>query len=492
MPYLTEAAEIIATITKFATAKIIWADTEVANWGSPNPRLSLIQILADPTDINGDCAYVLDVLDKPELVTVFVNKIMVNPHIEKVFHFAKFDLNYLGGKKQAKNVTCTFQLVNKLTKKKLRNPLKISNKKLKTLAVELCQFSNVDAQEQTSDWGQRPLTEKQLKYAKMDTVYLAHVHRRLLELAARRKVEKFQHIPFRVNDLRVALECPRLFYFGYRFGRETMFLPFDQSADLGSAFNDLSEQFVHIAQQKPQFYALFEPSSEQLKLEQVAAQMEELFYNFAFLPYFQTAMQTNPDGTEALSQLWQELTELIQYWARLLLSNRRYCSAQEVIRKTFIVQESGFEYHFPLIDGAKELLTLTKRLDKLAYDFENRRLCVVEYKTYELPDKSAQLAQVALYSYILRENFGLPIDGAVYTTVPEWQELTFSRHQLEETQHQLIPQKLQQMRQWAGWEHSQPDPPPPTSQVEILCDICPQQQKCQTFFIVGVEEGSRE
>ncbi|NEO98593.1 MAG: hypothetical protein F6K58_07920 [Symploca sp. SIO2E9] len=490
MPYLTEAAKILATITKFATAKIIWADTEVADWDSPNPRLSLIQLLAEPTDINGDCAYVLDVLDKPELVTIFVNQIMANPNIEKVFHYAKCDLHYLGGKKQAKNVTCTFNLVKKLTQKKRCNPLKVSNKKLKTLAVELCQFSNVDAQEQTSDWGQRPLTEKQLKYAKMDTVYLAHVHRRLLELAAQRKVEKFQHIPFSVTHVRVALECPRLFYFGYRFRRKTMFVPSGKSVYLGSAFNDLSEQFVHIAQQEPQFCALFEPHPEQLQVEQIAAKMQELFYQFAFFPYLQTFMEKNPGRAEAVSQLWQELSKLIQRWAGLLLGNRRYCSSQEVIRKTFIIHEPGVEYNFSLANGTQQLLT--RRLDSLAYDFENRRLYLVEYQTYKLPDKSAQLAQVALYSYMLREQLTLSINSVVCTIVPEWQELTFSQHQLAHTLHQLIPQTLQQMRQWAGWEHSQPNPPPPTSQAELLCDICPQRHKCQTFFVVGVKEGSRE
>ncbi|NET07242.1 MAG: hypothetical protein F6K16_21590 [Symploca sp. SIO2B6] len=490
MPYLTEAAKILATITKFASAKIIWADTEVAGWDSPKPRLSLIQILSEPTDINGDCAYILDVLDQPELVTAFVKQIMANPNIEKVFHYAKCDLHYLGGKKQAKNVTCTFNLVKKLTQKKRRNPLKVSNKKLKTLAVELCQFSSVDAEEQTSDWGQRPLTEKQLHYAKMDTVYLAHVHRRLLELTALRKVEKFQHIPFRVTHVRVALECPRLFYFGYRFRKKTMFLQSNQSADISSAFNDLSEQFINIAQQESQFSTLFELPFEQLQEEQVTAQIQELFYKFAFFPYWQTAIQTNPDQVQELSQLWQELTVLIQHWTKLLLSNRRYCSAQEVISKTFIVHEPGVEYNFPLANGKQELLT--RRWDNLVYDFKNRSLHVVEYKTYELPDKSAQLAQLALYSYILREKLGLAVDWAVYTMVPQWQELTFSGHQLEQTLHQLIPEKFQQMRQWVGWEHSQPNPPPLTSHTEILCDICPQRQKCQTFFVVEVEKGMRK
>lgn len=180
MSYITEASQIIAIINKFTSAKILFADTEVADWNTAYPRLSLIQVLADTDNLNADRAYILDVLDKPDLVAYFVNQIMINSEIEKVFHNASYDLRYLGGSK-AKNVTCTLKIAKKIT----RDRLSVSNLKLKTLAAELCQFTNVDTEEQASDWGRRPLTKKQLKYAKYDTVYLAHVHQRLLKVANR-------------------------------------------------------------------------------------------------------------------------------------------------------------------------------------------------------------------------------------------------------------------------------------------------------------------
>ncbi|MBF2078587.1 MAG: PD-(D/E)XK nuclease family protein, partial [Synechococcales cyanobacterium T60_A2020_003] len=115
------------------------------------------------------------------------------------------------------------------------------------------------------------------------------------------------------------------------------------------------------------------------------------------------------------------------------------------------------------------------------YDFEQHRLCVVEYKTYQPVDQSAQLAQVALYSYMLKEHIGVPINSAVYSVLPDLRELTFTWDELKNTVHQMIPHKLLQMRQWVNWQQGQPDPPPPTSQ-SYLCEICPQQTKCQTFF----------
>jgi S-DNA-T family DNA segregation ATPase FtsK/SpoIIIE len=107
----------------------------------------------------------------------------------------------------------------------------------------------------------------------------------------------------------------------------------------------------------------------------------------------------------------------------------------------------------------------------------------VDYKTYEPVDPSAQLAQVALYSYMLEKEKGLLVDSEVYCVLPEFKEYHYSWEQLEETVHQLIPHKLQQMRQWLSWKSPLPNPPTPTTQPR-LCEICPQQEKCQTFFEV--------
>ncbi|MEG4204158.1 ribonuclease D [Microcoleus sp. Pol7_A1] len=178
MPYLTAANDIKALIAKFAQAKILWVDTEIADYKS-NPRLSLIQVLADSTDSTGDATFLLDVLDKPELAKDFINQIMVNPNIEKVLHNASYDIRFLGND-DAQNVTCTLKMARKIPAYILPLP----NRQLKTLIETLCGITYVDKTEQSGDWAKRPLTQKQLEYAKMDAVYLAGVHRRLLEILA--------------------------------------------------------------------------------------------------------------------------------------------------------------------------------------------------------------------------------------------------------------------------------------------------------------------
>ena len=485
MFYLTKAKDIQAAITKFATAEIIWADTEVADWQTPNPRLSLIQLLANPNDLTGDFAYILDVLDQPELVENFIDLIMANPTIEKVFHNAGYDLKYLG-KTQAKNVTCTWKIAQKLSLEYLQVP----NRKLKTLAAGLCQFSDINKQEQTSDWGQRPLTQNQLDYAKMDTVYLASVHRRLLELTNQNHLIINSNISmpptkkssFSVTKVRVAFECPRLFYLGHRFGGQMMFLPPNNSHKIGSQFHALADRCAFLAKQDPRFSALFEPKPDQLKVEEIAAEMQQLFYELAFFPHLQATIKTAPEKAPGLLLMWQGLTGLIHRWAELLTTNRHHCHAQEVIAKTLLDLSPSIKHYFQLPNGKQQLVQ--GRFDSLVYEFEHHRLCVLEYKTYQSPDKSGQLAQVALYCYMLREKIGVPINSAVYSVLPDWHELTFTWNELENTVNQLIPHKLQQMQEWIAWEPSQLNPPPPTTQPDLLCPICPQQKKCQSFFEV--------
>ncbi|GBE90830.1 ribonuclease D [Nostoc cycadae] len=177
MPYLTTANKIYQIIAEYTKAKTIWIDTEVADYNSRKPRLSLIQVLDDPEDMSGERVFLLDVLDQPDLVANFIEQIMVNPDIEKVFHNASYDVKFLGNKK-AENITCTLELAKKIPYYLLPVP----NYQLKTLATVLCNFHYIDKQAQTSDWRQRPLTEEQIDYAYLDCIYLAQVHKRLLEL----------------------------------------------------------------------------------------------------------------------------------------------------------------------------------------------------------------------------------------------------------------------------------------------------------------------
>ncbi|MDJ0648050.1 MAG: DNA translocase FtsK [Xenococcaceae cyanobacterium MO_188.B19] len=472
--YLKTAKEILDLISYIEACKTLWLDTEIADWNTKYPRLSLIQVLADPQDITGESSYILDVLDKPEIVSEFIIRIMVNPNIQKVFHNASFDLKYLG-KERAKNVTCTYKIAKKITKQVLGT----SNLKLKTLAVELCNFPQAEIEkEQGSDWGKRPLSIQQIKYAKMDTVYLARVHHYLLEFKPDMSLPKPNS--FSVTNVKVAFECPRLFYLSKYFGGKTLFIPTSGSLGIGNTFHKLANEFVTTVKKEPQFKDLFVPPVEELKAKEIAYQMQNIFYRLVFFPnYLQPTIQTKPDLAPALSQVWQGLRNLIQKWTELLIINRAYCNANELLTKTFVSTESQLEHDFSLPNNIKQ--PIVGRLDCLVYDYSKNRPCVVELKTYAPVDPSAQLAQVALYSYMIQQTKKVPVDSAVYCVLPEFKEYHYAWSELETNLHQIIPLKLQQMQQWLQWKAPQPDTPPKTSNLD-LCNICPQQEKCQSFF----------
>lgn len=490
MKYLLDAAEIREQIAKFSLAKTLWLDTEIANWNTYNPRVSIIQILAESKSFTNEDVYILDVLNKDDLVTNFVNKIMANPQIEKVFHNASFDLKYLGGN-QAKNITCTLKLARKINRKVLQ----VSNLQLKTLAKELCHFYNVDKEEQASDWGQRPLTQKQLNYAAMDTVYLAAVHRCLLDIYnpnsiinivdmvsddSKQSKEKLENTSLTATKVRIAFECPRLFYLKQFFGVNTLFLPPDNHVGIGNVFHQLADEFINFATNEARIVQLFQSAVNQLQVEQITSSMQQLFYEVKFYSYLQQAVKKDASQAQPLLQVWQGLQGLIKRFAEILVVNRRYCSAEKLISNTFISEARKLEHYFDLPDGSKQ--KVVGEFDCLVFNFELKRLCVVEFKTYQPVDPSAQLAQVALYSYMLWQKKKVPVDSAVYCVLPEFKEYKYSWEELENTVHRLIPYKLQQMRQWLTWEPPHPNPPPPTTQPH-LCEICPQKQKCQTYFV---------
>jgi S-DNA-T family DNA segregation ATPase FtsK/SpoIIIE len=490
MHYLTEASEIYQQISQLSLSKTLWIDTEIADWYTDKPKLALIQVLADYTDLTGESAYIFDVLGKPDLAVYFINQIMVNPQIEKVFHNAGFDLKYLG-KELAQNVTCTLKIAKKITKEVLQT----TNLKLKTLAAELCQFSHVDAEEGSSDWGKRPLTQKQLNYAAMDTVYLAAVHYRLLEISNPDVISrvfnmvdhKSENSSLTPTKVRLAFECPRLFYLNHHFNCKAIFSPKNTPGGVGNVFHKLADDFINLLLIEPRFKSLFNPSATQLNVDQITSEIQQLFYQIKFFPYLQNTIVQDGSKAPVLLQVWQGLQGLIKKFTELLVINRRYCSAETLISNTFISGERNLEHYFDLPNGTKQLIR--GEFDCLVFNFELKRLCMVEFKTYQPVDLAAQLAQVSLYSYMLSKQKKTPIDSAVYCVLPEFKEYKYSWEQLENTVHQLIPHKLLQMQEWLSWESPNPNPPPATNQ-PYLCEICPQQQKCQTFFGVEKEETS--
>jgi ribonuclease D len=146
----------------------LWLDTEVADWFTKTPRLSLLQV----RDASGRTwvADVLDVQMRRVLDDQFIPEVMANDSIEKWAHYARFERRFLG-ETRAANLNCTFELARSIPYHRL--PLRSLS--LATLVEHL--FGVVlDKKFQKADWGRRPLLSAQLDYAASDTEWCYRIH----------------------------------------------------------------------------------------------------------------------------------------------------------------------------------------------------------------------------------------------------------------------------------------------------------------------------
>ena len=293
-----------------------------------------------------------------------------------------------------------------------------------------------------------------------------------------------------VTKVRVAFECPRLMYLGHHENAMMMFRASNpQTSGVGTAFHQLCDRCVEQLYVDESIATLLTPPASKLDPQTLAQQIQQQLYRTVFFPLVQKTRQEKPHKLASVTQLWDGITGLIRRWAELLVNNRRRCEPQDTIRKTFLDKELSVSFEFDLPNGDRQLVR--GRFDSLVYDFEHQRLCVVEYKTYQASDPTAQLAQVALYSYMLRQKLGVSINSAVYSVLPDWKGVEYPWDVLEEAVHQLIPYKLQQIREWLSWKSPNANPPPMAADLS-LCNVCPQKNKCQAYFHTTSEDALLE
>ena len=152
---------------------VVAVDTETMGLKPARDRLCLVQLSAG----DGECHLVrfwAGGYEAPNL-----GRLLADPAVEKVFHYARFDLailrRYLGV--SARPVYCT-KVASKLARTYTdRHGLK-----------DLCQdLLGVDLskQMQSSDWGAAELSEAQLTYAANDVLHLHRLRERLTGMLER-------------------------------------------------------------------------------------------------------------------------------------------------------------------------------------------------------------------------------------------------------------------------------------------------------------------
>ena len=164
------------TLRLFSNQTTLAIDTEAMGLIHGRDRLCLVQI-CDEHD-NVACIKI----NQGQTTSKKLKKLMENPLIEKVFHFARFDVAALASNLniQVNPIFCT-KIASKLGR--TYSP----RHGLKEVVLELVGFE-LDKQAQSSDWGRvDELSKKQLEYAANDVRYLLPARNSLEEMLIREK-----------------------------------------------------------------------------------------------------------------------------------------------------------------------------------------------------------------------------------------------------------------------------------------------------------------
>jgi len=152
---------------------VVAVDTEAMGLNPQRDRLCLVQLSAG----DGDCHLVQ--FQKREYRAPNLCRLLADPAVEKLFHFARYDLavirHYLG-------VLCRPVYCTKVASKLARTYT--DRHGLRDLCQELLGVE-LSKQMQSSDWGAAELSEAQLSYAAGDVLYLHELRRRLDGMLAR-------------------------------------------------------------------------------------------------------------------------------------------------------------------------------------------------------------------------------------------------------------------------------------------------------------------
>ncbi|MAQ36389.1 ribonuclease D [Thioclava sp. ES.031] len=149
---------------------VVAIDSETMGLDPRRDRLCLVQLSAG----DGDAHLVKIAQGQTEAPNLC--RMLADPSVEKLFHFARFDVAalYNAFGVETKPVFCT-----KIASKMVRTFT--DRHGLKVLVQELVGV-DISKQQQSSDWGAAELTDAQMEYAASDVLYL---HQIKAELVAR-------------------------------------------------------------------------------------------------------------------------------------------------------------------------------------------------------------------------------------------------------------------------------------------------------------------
>lgn len=174
---------------------IVAIDTETMGLHPPRDRLCLVQLSS------GDGTVHLVKFDGADYSAPNLKKLLADPAVTKLFHFARFDIAvmwiFLGV--LTAPVYCT-----KVSSKIARTFT--GHHSLKNLCKDLLGL-DIDKQQQTTDWGNETLTPEQITYAATDVLHLHRIKDALDKSLVREKRDGLAKACFEFLPARALLDA---------------------------------------------------------------------------------------------------------------------------------------------------------------------------------------------------------------------------------------------------------------------------------------------
>jgi ribonuclease D len=181
-------------LARYTCVRAVAIDTETMGLSLTRDRLCVVQL--SPGDGSADVVQIAaPAADAPNL-----KRLLADPNLLKIFHFARFDLGMLQKTfaVMPEPVYCT-KIASRLSR------TYTDKHGLKDLVREVLGH-DLSKQQQLSDWGAAGLTDAQLSYAASDVLYLHALKEKLDAMLAREGRDKLAAACFRFLPDRVRLD----------------------------------------------------------------------------------------------------------------------------------------------------------------------------------------------------------------------------------------------------------------------------------------------
>ena len=175
---------------------VVACDCEFTGLTPPKDKLCLIQLCSE----NTKDVHIVQFTNRESYKSPNLLKLLINPDIKKVFHFARKDMEMIHWAFgiHVENVECT-----KLQSRIARGYS--SQHSYKTLVQEFCGIS-ISKAKQASDFGKKNLDPKQLEYSANDVLHIQKIHEELNKILIREKRMKLYEDCIKFINTRVNLD----------------------------------------------------------------------------------------------------------------------------------------------------------------------------------------------------------------------------------------------------------------------------------------------